>query len=168
MDKIKQYWHKLSRREHYIVIGTALILLLALFFITVWQPWHKAIASMEKNLPGKRQSLVWMQQTADLLQGPVKAASSQQASTKGANQSLLAIVEQTAKQAAISKSIQQLSPGESEREVRLVLTQVDFNGWVRWISKLAHEYGVEVKEVSAQRQLKDSPNKGDIRVTFVR
>lgn len=167
MDSVKQYWHKLSHRERYIVMGGALLVILIFMYVLLWQPWHKAIDTMTENLPGKRQNLVWMQQQAELLQGSDPAPKLNGA-IKGGNQSLLSVVEQTAKQAAIGKSIQQMSPGESEREVRLVFSQVDFNAWVRWMSMLAEQYGVEVKEVSAQRQAKDSPNRADVRVTFVR
>lgn len=167
MDNLKQYWYKLNQRERYIVSGGLLIALLLIFYVLLWQPWHKAIDSMSENLPAKRQNLVWMEQQAELLQGS-GGLSKTPGSKKGAGQSLLSIIEKTGKLAALSKSIQQMSPGETEQEVRLVLSQVDFNAWVRWTSILADQYGIEIKELSAQRQLKDAPNRADIRMTLVR
>ena len=77
------------------------------------------------------------------------------------------MIEQTAKASRVREAIQQLVPNSKENEVRVVLEQANFNQWVRWVDTLIKDYGVNVKQLSAERD-EDAPNVAEIRITFER
>lgn len=143
----------------------AVLVFLILFYAIIWQPWHKAIAHMETAVQPLRTNLVWMKQQAELIENG--GGSSTQQKVKGANQSLLSVIEQTAKTTRVRKAIQQMVPGRTPNEVRVVLEEADFNQWVKWIDLLFKQYGVQIKQVTAERE-DDAPNIAEIRLTFER
>jgi len=164
-ELISSYWRQLEKREQItLAIGVSIVGLI-LFYALLWQPWHKAIAHMETAVQPKRADLVWMRQQAELVKngGVVSAAKR----IKGADESLLAVIEQTAKAHKLQKSIQQMVPGRSTQEVSVVLEEADFNQWVRWVDALSKQYAVNIKQLSAERD-DERANIAEIRVTFER
>lgn len=163
-QQIMQYWRQLQARERFVLVIAGVFFACLLFFNLLWQPWHTAIDHMQTILPHKRVELVWMRQQA-------KAVSSggitQQSSIKGSRQSLLSVIEQSAKSSGVRKAIQQMVPRQENREVSVVLEGVSFNKWLRWIDGLSKQYGVEIKQLSADREDKQ-PDIAEIRVTFER
>lgn len=165
MEEIKKYWTELQARERLILMFGGIIVSMILLYALLFQPWYKALNSMESALPDLRTDLIWMrQQSSALKNGSVKSGAPK---LQGQAQSLLSVVEQTAKRAKVSKSIQQMTPAQDNSEVRVVLDRVNFNQWLRWIDDLYKRYGVDVKQVSAERD-DDEPNVAEVRVTFVR
>jgi len=165
MDSIKKYWTELQPRERLILAWGGLVVALILLYALLFQPLYRAIAHMESVLPDLRSNLVWMRQTDELMElggnVPVNQAS------EGANESLLSIVESTARRAQIRKSIQQMVPVSDNKEVRVVLEDADFNQWLIWVDTLYKRYGVDIRQVTAERD-DDKPNIAEIRVTFFR
>lgn len=165
MDALKKYWAGLQSRERLILGGGGVIVALILFYVLIWQPWHKSISKMETALPPMRSNLVWMRQQAEMLANDGGQSANQ--SYVGADQSLLSVVEQSASKASVNGAIQQLVPSQNGTEVRVVLDGVNFNQWVRWIDDLFKRYGVNIKQVTAERD-EDKPNIAEVRVTFTR
>ena len=165
MDSIKTYWADLQPRERFILGLGGVIVVIILSYALLLQPLYRALAHMEGVLPSLRSNLVWMRQTDELLErgGNVSV----ETSIEGANESLLSVVESTARRAKIRKSIQQMVPTRENNEVRVVLEDADFNQWVRWIDSLYKRNGVDIRQVSAERD-EDQPNIAEIRVTFFR
>lgn len=162
---ISNYWRELQPRERILLGWGGVLVVFILFYALIWQPWHKAIDHMELSLTDLRQNLVWVRQQSEM----VKSGKTTDAvrSRKGQGQSLLSIIEQTAKASAVRQAIQQMVPGQSDDEVRLVLEEVNFNQWVKWVDVLFRQYGVNIKQVTAERD-EDQPNIAEIRMTFER
>ena len=164
VDQISQKWRELEARERMILQCGAAAAALILFYAFIWQPWHKAIAHMEEALQPRRESLVWIRQQAELVEQTDAAPSIRR---QGQNQSLLAVIESTAGASQVRDAIQQMVPNSTGDEVRVVLEQVNFNQWIRWIDALYRQYGVNIKQLSAERD-DDQPNMAEIRLTFER
>jgi len=165
MDSFKKYWAELQPRERLVLGVGGLIVAAILLYALLFQPLYRAIAHMESVLPSLRSNLVWIRQTDQLLERGGNIAVSQ--SREGANDSLLSVVESTARRAKVRKSIQQMVPAKNNSEVRVVLEDADFNQWLTWIDTLFKQYGVDISQVTAERD-DDKPNIAEIRVTFVR
>jgi len=86
---------------------------------------------------------------------------------QGSDQSLLSILEQTAKRAGVQKSIQQLVPGGEGSEVRVVMGDAEFDKWLTWIDVLYKQYGVDIEQVATERE-DERPNVVEIRAVFIR
>ena len=165
MNILKNYWQQLEVRERLVLGWGMVIVSLIIFYTLIWQPWHKALASMENDIQAYRQNLVWMQQQAEILSGG--AGQQAQNAKPQSNESLLSIVEKTAKANKVGKSIQQMVPTSSDSQVRVVLEEADFNQWLRWIDQLFKQYDVNIKQLSAERD-DSAPNLAEIRITFER
>ena len=94
---ITAYWASLEPRERSVLSWGAVILIAILLYTQLWQPWQHAMGFMKESVRNLRTDSVWMQQRVEDIKG--RGAGSSQAPRRGANQSLMAIVEQTAKQA---------------------------------------------------------------------
>ncbi len=165
MNSFKKYWSELQSRERLVLGWGGFCVTVILFYALILQPLYRAIEHMESVLPSLRSNLVWMQQTDELLERggrlPVNKA------IRGASESLLSVVESTARSANVRKSIQQMVPDKNNNEVRVVLEDANFNQWLRWIDTLYKQYSVDIRQVSADRD-DDKPNVAEIRVTFFR
>ena len=162
-ESIKKYWQQLESREQFILMGGGVIVVLILLYALIWQPWHKSIESMQKSIQTMRSDLVWVRQYAPIIKSGGQGVNK---NTKGSDQSLLSVIESTAKRGKVHTAIQQMTPS-SENKVRVVLEDANFNHWVKWIEVLSAQYGVAVEQASADRN-DDKPNVVEVRVTFVR
>lgn len=165
MNSFKKYWGELQPRERLILSWGGFIVAIILLYALLLQPLYRAVSFMESSLPGLRSNLVWMQQTDQLLEdgGGVIA----QKGFDGAGESLLSVIESTARRAKLSKSIQQMVPGKDNAEVRVILEDANFNQWLQWVDILYKQSGVDIRQVTAERD-DDKPNIAEIRVTFIR
>lgn len=161
----KEYWQGLQPRERLILGLGGVLVFLIFFYALIWQPWHKAISFMETSVQPMRENLVWMRQQADLINSGGGLASERK--YKGSKKSLLSVIEQTAKQTQVRSFIQQMVPAQDKKEVRVILEEANFNQWVRWVDVLFKQYGVNIKQVSAESD-GEEPNIAEIRVTFIR
>ena len=164
MNILLNYWQQLASRERSVLAWGGVLVSFILFYTFIWQPWHAALSKMEEDIQAQRQNLVWMQQQAEILRGggqPVENVA------KASGESLLSVVEKTAKANKIGKSIQQMVPSTNNSEVRVVLEEADFNQWLRWIDQLFKKHDVNIKQLSAERD-DSAPNLAEIRITFER
>jgi general secretion pathway protein M len=162
---VTNWWLGLQERERRVLLAGTLILALLLFYQLLWRPWHVAIGAMEESLIGLRTELVWMQQQAEMIQdsGGVLPA----AQVKGADASLMAVIEQTSRAAGVREAIQQLTPRQNNTQVSVVMEAVSFNRWISWVDRLETQYGVTIIELNAERD-NEKPDVAEIRVTFLR
>ncbi|MFT4635083.1 MAG: general secretion pathway protein M [Arenicella sp.] len=165
MDGLTKYWLSLQYRERVILALGGFVVSIILLYALLFQPLYKALAEMQLALPSWRGNLVWMRQTDELLERGGNLAVSQVPA--GADQSLLSVLESTARRANIRKSIQQMVPTQNNTEVRVVLEDADFNQWLFWVDTLYKMNGVDISQMTAERD-DDRPNIAEIRVTFVR
>ena len=124
---------------------------------------------MEEALQERRTSLVWMQEQSKLVQNGSLGQSIQV--FEGVNQSLLSVVEQSARANEVTQFIQQMTPSSSAQggneQVDVVLDEANFSQWVRWVDSLYRDYGVNIKQLSADND-SGEPNIVELRVTFER
>ena len=83
--------------------------------------------------------------------------------SKSSDKPLLTVVERSAKQSKMDAYIRRMSPGE-EGQVKLWLTDADFEQWITWLEKL-RKAGVEVESASINQA---DNNRVTIRVTLKR
>lgn len=168
-EALLNQWRQLEPRERTILAWGTLIVAVILFYALVWQPWHNAIAQMEEALQERRTSLVWMQEQSKLVQNGSLGQSIQV--FEGVNQSLLSVVEQSARANEVTQFIQQMTPSSSAQggneQVDVVLDEANFSQWVRWVDSLYRDYGVNIKQLTADND-SGEPNIVELRVTFER
>ncbi len=166
---IINYWRELETRQQWTLGLGSLIVAFILFYALILKPWHRALSEMSEKITQQRENLVWMRQASEMVKNGGVATSEQV--TKDANQSLLSIVEKTARSNNINKSIQQMVPGTNTQtnieQVNVVLEEADFNQWVLWVDDLSRNYAVNIMQLSVESETEE-PNIVELRVTFER
>ncbi len=160
MKTLQQSWQKISPRERLTLSVGALGVVLILFYALAWQPWQDALQRLRAQVPAKQETLAWMQRQAGTVK-PLLAR--KQKNPRRDNTPLLTVVETTAKQANIHESIRRMSPG-AENEVKIWLTDADFDKWIRWLETLRAR-DVAVSSANVNRA---ADNRVTIRVTVQR
>jgi general secretion pathway protein M len=161
LETIKNYWKGLSRRDQQILMVGVPVIGLILFWGLLYQPMKDQIQAYQKALPQKRIDLAWLRQQQSQFSGD-----SQVSGQASDGRSIIAIIEQTAQNSGVKQSIQSLSPGATKNEARLLLSEADFNKWLKWSDVLAKDHQVKVKRLTVQKE--DAANIAEIRVTFER
>jgi general secretion pathway protein M len=131
----------LSARERRLLLGTLVLAALILVF-GVLIPLDRSVAHAQDRLARKRADLSWMQGV-----GPELAASPAQPAATG--ESLLVIVDRSAREAGLAGSLTSEPAGPGALSVRL--QKAPFDTLVAWFGRLAQQNGVSVESATIER-----------------
>jgi len=148
---MKDWFDNLDTREKRILIIGAVVLLMALMYLLAWEPFIKKSASLEKSNQENELLLSWMEQSADEareLQAKLKA-NGPAGSTKG--QSLLGIIDKTAKSGNLGKSVKRVQP-DGQTKAHVWLENANFNDVIKWLESLQHKQGIHIVTSVIEKQ----------------
>ncbi len=160
MNGIASIWTNLSSRERQIIgIGTVVASLIILYSL-VWSPFQDALHRLRAQVPAKQETLSWMRQQAKQIEPLLDAQDT------GVEQGapLLTIVEASAAKTGVRPTIRRMSPGDQDGQVKIWLTEANFDDWLIWLEALRKQ-GVEVSSCTVT---KGDDNKVNIRVDLQR
>jgi len=136
MDALLQYYTRLSEREQRIALlgGIAAVILLILAIVL---PLQHHVGEIQQRVERKRDDLVWLRSMAPQLAGLRNSG------PPPLNESLVVVVDRTARQAGLQRSVVGSQPsGDGGLNVRL--EQTAFDALVTWLSQMRESYGVRV------------------------
>ncbi len=140
----RDWLNNLSRRERNLVYAAAALLAIALVYLVLVLPLQTAGKRLEGRVEQKMSDLAWMQQAA----GQVSAAAASGGSEAGgSDESLVVLVDRTAREAGLGGAVRDQSPSGSNG-LRLRLEAAPFDVVVVWLSSLQLQYGVKVDAAS--------------------
>jgi general secretion pathway protein M len=142
LDRINAWLASLSEREHRLVTwgGATAVVLLVLTLLVL--PLYTAASGAEKRVERKRTDLAWMQSVA----GELRAAGPADASA----QSLVLIVDQTARAAGLAAALRDTQPSGTGG-IRIRLESAPFDVIVGWVADLAQRHGLIVESATVDR-----------------
>ena len=131
---------RLGERERRIVlIGAALAIVLLI--LAVWLPLQQSVSAGADRIEHKRDDLGWLQSIAPQLGSPAVTAPAP------LRESLVALVDRTARDGGIGKSLVGSQPsGNGGLNVRF--EQASFDSLVSWLSQLGERYGVHAESAT--------------------
>jgi len=132
----------LSPRERRMVfVGGGLALVLLVFGVLV--PLDRSVAHAQQRLAKKHADLAWMQSVA-----PEIAASAPPPAATG--ESLLVIVDRSAREAGLANSLAGSEPGASG-SLSVRLEKAPFDALIAWLARLAQQSGVAIDSATIER-----------------
>ena len=152
MNKLIQTFHQLSEREQRLVIISAVVVVVGIFYWLIWSPLNQSLESDRKAVTAQQELLAWVQKNAN------RAAQLRGSAGKNAvfTGSLPQVVNQTA--ARLKIAISRMQPqGE---ELQVWVDQAPFNDVLSWLQALEKE-GVVIKDIDIADA--DSPGMVKIR-----
>lgn len=151
---------RMEPREKLIVFGGGALAVLLVAYVFVWEPWQIRLEQLRQQVPNKQETLTWMREQSRTLQPLLNK------SRAGGDSDvpLLTVVEQSAASASVREFIRRMAPGDTPSQVKVWLTEANFDVWLAWLETL-RDRGVEVVSANVS-SAKD--NKVTIRVTLER
>jgi len=144
LDQARGWLDSLAPRERTLVtwggIGAAVLLLVGALVI----PLHAAAARSADRVARKEGDLAWMRSVS----GELRAAGPAGAAANG--ESLLVVVDQSARQAGLGQSLSGSQPSGTGG-IRVRLERAPFDTVVSWIGQLQQQHGVFVESATIDR-----------------
>lgn len=162
---MKEWFQGLEPRERQLIIGGGVVLFIALFFLLVWEPIAKQNALLRANYASSQQLIDWMEDAAEevkTLQAKITASGS---SENSKNQSLLGVVDRTAKSGNLGPAVKRVQP-DGKTGARVWLENAIFNDLIKWLEVLQHREGIRVVTSVIEKQ--EEPGLVNARLVFER
>ena len=145
---MKAWFMGLAPRERFMVSAATAFVSLVLIYLVVWLPLASHTARLEQGVAEQQALKQWMQRAA----AEARQLRGSAAATGGdAGRSLLAVVDETAKQAKLGPAVKRIQP-EGQDLVRVSLEQAPFDDVVAWLAGLQQTQGVSVVDATLDRQ----------------
>lgn len=145
-EELKAWYLSLQQREQHILAAGALFVLAMVVYLLLLAPYFASRQRLEADIAQRQAEIAWMGPAAAQLQ----ALRGQQPSGIPANQSLLAVVSRSAADAGFSQVMKQAQTG-NDGSVRVQMQGVGFDNLVRWLATLRRQYGISVRDMTAQK-----------------
>ena len=158
---MKEWLANLAPRERRILVGGAVVLVVLLFYVLVWEPLHAGVAQMRTAVAEQRDTLRWMHEAAAEVKS--LAASGGQGGGGLGGRSLLAVVDQSARSANLGPALKRVEP-EGQASARVRLEGASFDAMVGWLTGLARSSQVFATSLSIERA--DANGQVDARLTL--
>ena len=157
---MKEWFASLEQRERRLVITGAVLLGLMLMYLMVWEPLSNGMDSLRVSTAEQGSTLLWMRQAAQEIK-KLRGSGARVKST--GNQSLLSVVDRTAKSGRLGAALKRVQP-DGEQRVRVWMEAASFDDVMRWLVLLETRYGVNVE--SSVLEMKQEPGRVDARLVF--
>lgn len=146
---MKEWFNNLGESERRTLILAIIALVPMAFYALVWDPVMSSVHTLRENVQRETETVVWMRAAVE----EYKALAGSQAGTTVARggQSLLAIVDSTAKRDRLGDALKRVEP-KGQNEVRVRFEDVSFDGVIKWLASLQKSHGVIIDTVSIDRQ----------------
>jgi general secretion pathway protein M len=138
IDSIRGWLATLSLRERNLVYAAGALLGAALLYLVLVLPFTTATRKLSARVEQKTNDLAWMREAAP----HAMAAAGMAASNNG--ESLVVIVDRTARQAGLGTALRDQSPS-GEGGLRLRLEGASFDTIITWLVSLQQQHGIAVE-----------------------
>ena len=140
MNRVRAWHDNLAERERRLVYLAAGLGAIALLYLLLVLPFQTASRRMAQRLDQKQADLAWMRQVAPQVSGGGSAV-------QGRGESLVVLVDRTAREAGLGNSMRDQSPDRNDA-LRLRLESVQFDAMIAWLATLQSQYGVSIEAAS--------------------
>nr|VFK39850.1 MAG: Type II secretory pathway, component PulM [Candidatus Kentron sp. TC]VFK57170.1 MAG: Type II secretory pathway, component PulM [Candidatus Kentron sp. TC] len=138
----------LKPRERVALAVGGLAILLAVLQFFVIEPLDRKTEFLKRQVSSRKADLRWMRQAAEKI---IRLRESDTAREEVAHsQSLLIVVDNSAKKAGISRDVKRIEPA-SQESVRVWIEEVAFDNLVRWLGEL-RAAGVYSDNIAIERR----------------
>ncbi|MFV2055376.1 MAG: type II secretion system protein GspM [Thiohalomonadales bacterium] len=145
---MKDWYENLQQKEKRMLMFGGIALGLMLIYLLLWEPLAENYKSAKKNSEKYEKLVAWMEQHA----AEVRVLRATMAPSAGrGNQSILGVVDKTAKQIKLSKNLKQVRP-DGNNKARVRLEDAPFDTVIRWLELLQQQQGITLVSSSIQKQ----------------
>ena len=147
---MNEFWNNLSESERRTAIVGGAVAVLLLLYMIVWDPLAGSVTNLRKATQQQREDLIWLKNAADEVKTLQRAKASGGGAQRG-GQSLLAIVDQTARRDNLATALKRIEP-KGANEVRVRFEGAGFDEMIQWLTTMQRNYGVIIDTVAIDRE----------------
>jgi len=145
---MRRAFDNLSQSERTLIIVASVVLLAGLLYGLVWRPLQVNLVAQENKLEQNLKTVKWMRQSAQEL-ARIKAQTTGQGQS-GARQSILSLVDQTARKAGLGDTIKRVEPA-GQGKVRIRMESVAFDDMIAWLEGLLRSSAIAIESIAVDR-----------------
>ena len=142
------WWESLSSRERLILSMGMGVLLVAMVYLILWEPFQNQLRTLRQNVAEERIQVAWMEQAA-IEAGTLRGVTTTEKPTA---ESLLALVDRSARASGMGPGLNRVEP-EGKGKVRVWLNDIAFNTLIPWLAGLSKAHGVTPENLVIERQI---------------
>ena len=158
---MKEWFASLEQRERRLVKIGAGLLVLMVMYLSVWEPLTDKVDNLRVSTKEQNSTLLWMRQAAQEVKKLGGSGGVHSQST--GNQSLLSVVDGTARSGRLGEALKRVQP-DGEKRVRVWMESASFDDIIRWLVQLETRYGISVE--SSVFEMKQESGRVDARLVF--
>ncbi|HHI91899.1 MAG TPA: type II secretion system protein M [Gammaproteobacteria bacterium] len=158
---MKTWFNGLEANERRMLIVGGGLLLVMLLYIGIWEPLTNKVETLRISTAEQTALLTWMRSAAQEVK-KLRGRDSQQAKP-ASGQSLLTLVDRTAKSGRLGTALKRVQP-DGDEKVGVWLESANFDDLVRWLATLETRHDVRV--VSSVFQALETAGRVDARLVF--
>lgn len=159
---MKAWFMQLAPRERRMVMAGAALLIIFLVYLLVWDPLIKHRQELQRTVKEQKALVAWMQQASQEAE-QLRAAKGGPVGKVPAGQSLLAVVDQSAKNSGLGTAMKRVEP-EGQDTTRVWFEQAKFDELMAWLDSIQRDFGIAVSSIVLERQ--EQPGLINARVTL--
>lgn len=141
LARLRSWLAGLTGRERALVYAAGGIAALGLLYLVLVLPVHTMQAKREARVAQKSADLAWMRQVAPAV---AAAAATGGGETSATDESLVVLVDRTAREAGLGGALRDQSP-DGEAGLRLRLEAATFDTVIEWLGRLQQSHGVTIE-----------------------
>ena len=141
VDRLRGWLAGLSQRERTLVYAAFGAAAIALLYIALIMPLQTMTNRREARVERKSADLAWMRQAAPSV---AAAAATGGATDAPTGESLVVLVDRTAREAGLGGALRDQSP-DGEAGLRLRLEAAAFDTLIEWLGQLQERHGVSIE-----------------------
>ena len=141
-DQLRNWLAGLAPRERNLVYAAGGLVIIALLYFVLVLPVTTMAAKRAARVEQKTADLAWMQASA-----PQAMAAAGAAQAGGGGDSLVVLVDRTAREAGLGNSLRDQSP-DGNNGLRLRIEAASFDRLITWLASLQQQYGVSIESAT--------------------
>jgi len=158
---MKAWFNGLEANERRMLIVGGGLLLVILLYMGIWEPLTDEVETLRASTAEQTALLTWMRSAAQEVK-QLRGRGGQQA-RPASGQSLLSLVDRTAKSGRLGTALKRVQP-DGDEKVGVWLEAANFDDLVRWLVALETRHSVRV--VSSVFQALETPGSVNARLVF--
>ncbi len=146
---MREWWDTLQPRDRTMSLIGAVVVAIALLYFVLWTPIASSRNNKETRVENKRETLIWMAQKKQEV-NHLKRINPNLFNQATDNRSLLAIVDNSAKQMGTRFSITRIDP-DGDNKVSIWVENISFDHLIVLLGELERRNYVQVADVSLNK-----------------
>jgi len=148
LEQLKRWHASLPPRDAWLVNLMAILILITLFYLSLWEPLHKGLADAQVKHETQQKLLQWMQRSAQEVQQLRRSGNTHR--IKQQNTPTMLVLEQSLSNGGLKPFLRKIESTDNNR-ARVKLDNVPFNQMLVWLNTIATHNGIIVSSAAIER-----------------